>query len=45
MSPKICLIKLKKWDLELELRNSEKFLPKDLSTDEILKILDNYLKN
>ena len=45
MSSQICSIKLNKWALKFEFRKSEKILPRDLSNDDILKILDIYLEN
>ena len=40
-----CSSKLNKWALKFEIRKSEKILPRDLSNDDILKILDIYLEN
>ena len=45
MSSQIFSIKLNKWALKFEYRKSEKILLRDLSNDDILKILDIYLEN
>ena len=45
MSSQICSIKLNEWALKFEFRKSEKILPRDSSTDDILKILDIFLEN
>ena len=45
MSCQIGSIKLNKWALKFEFRKSEKILPRDSSTDDILKILDINLEN
>ena len=39
MSCQMGSIKLNKWALKFEFRKSEKILPRDLSKDDILKIL------
>ena len=45
MSSHISSIKLNKWALCFEFRKFEKIIPRDLSIDDILKILDVYLEN
>ena len=45
MSCQIGSIKLNKWALKFEFRKSEKILPRDSSTDDVLKILDINLEN
>ena len=45
MSYQICSHKLNKWAWKFEFLKSEKIHPRDLSNDDILKILDIYLEN